>query len=59
VHPITLTAEEITYILKTLAKQQYALERYTEMKGAEDRVMQELALLRGIVKKLCQTTQPD
>lgn len=49
---VDLRLEEIAYILNTLATRQYALERYTEMKGPEERVTRELALLKGIVDKL-------
>jgi hypothetical protein len=49
---VQFTDAETAYILKALAKQQYALERYTEMKGPEELVLQELALLQGIVAKL-------
>ena len=52
---IALTPEEATYILNALAKQQYALERYTAMQGVEERVAQELALLKQIVEKLRPT----
>jgi hypothetical protein len=51
---VELTTEEITYILGALAKQQYALARYTEMKGAEEPVLRELTLLNKIVEKLSQ-----
>ena len=49
---VDLRPEDITYILNTLATRQYALERYIEMKRPEALVMQELALLKGIVEKL-------
>ena len=52
---IALTPEEATYILNALAKQQYALERYTAMQGVEERVAQECALLKQIVEKLRPT----
>ena len=51
---VQLTAAEIAYVLKALAKQQYGLERYTEMKGPEEMVLQELTLLKGIVAKLSE-----
>jgi hypothetical protein len=49
---IDLNEDEIVYILNTLAKQKYALERYTEMKGVEERVMQELTMLKKMVEQL-------
>jgi hypothetical protein len=53
---VDLRLEEIAYILNTLATRQYALERYTEIKGPEALVTRELALLKSMVEKL---TQPD
>ena len=51
---VELNETERTYILHALAKQEYALRRYIEIKGHEEHVEQELHLLRGITEKLAQ-----
>ncbi len=49
---VSLTMEEIAYLLELLAKQRFALERYLAMKGSEERAQQELAFVRSLMEKL-------